>query len=156
MSKLKIVIQEELFISSVTTSLVLPLFLDCGGVYFPCNHWTDFVDILNMWSYTLIRHVDEKEAEFILYFMDGPYRLDVIKDREMKLTIQCVNFRGTELVELTVQCEYIELLEAVYKAVNKFSKILYERNMHKNRFEATYNQSLLTSKELKAVINQIR
>ena len=152
MNELKIVIQEEIFTSNITTNLVLPLFLESDGTYFPNKQWTDFADILNMWTYTLLKHIGKKEAKFILYFMDGPYRLDVTKDKEMKVTIQCINFRNEELTEQTIQCDYVDLLTAVYKAVNKFNKILYDKEMHIGRFEAIYKQSLIASKELKVTI----
>ena len=94
MNELKIVIQEEIFTTNITTNLVLSLFLDYDGTYFPNKQWADFADILNMWTYTLLKHNGENEAKFILYFMDGLYRLDVTKDKEMKVTIQCINFRN--------------------------------------------------------------
>jgi len=88
--------------------------------------------------------------------MDGPYRLDVTKDKEMKTTIQCINFRNKELTEQTIQCDYVDLLIAVYKAVNKFSKILYGKEMHIGRYENVYKQSLITSKELKVAIGRFK
>ncbi len=57
-----------------------------------------------------------------------------------------------ELTEQTIQCDYVDLLIAVYKTVNKFSKILYGKEMHIDRYENVYKQSLITSKELKAAI----
>jgi hypothetical protein len=156
MNELKIVIQDEIFISNITTNLVLPLYLDYDGTYFPNNQWTDFADILNMWTYKLLKHIREDESKFILYFMDGPYRLDVTKDKEMKITIQCINFRNKELTEQTIQCDYVDLLIAVYKAVNQFSKILYDKKMHTGRFEDVYKQSLITSKELKVTIGVLQ
>ena len=57
-----------------------------------------------------------------------------------------------ELTEQTIQCDYVDLLIAVYKTVNKFSKILYGKEMHIGRYENVYKQSLITSKELKAAI----
>lgn len=156
MSEIKIVIQDKIFTSNDTTNLVLPLFLDYDGIYFPGNQWTDFADILNMWANTLLQQIGENESKFILYFMDGPYRLDVTKDREMKLTIRCVNFRDVELIELAIQCEYVDLLKAVYKAVNKFSRILYDQEMHQDKYKVVYKQSLITSKELKAAIDRLQ
>lgn len=154
MNELKIIIEEEMFTSNVTKNIVLPLFLEYDGTYFPDKHWTDFADVLNMWTYALIGHIREDESKFKLYFMDGPYRLDVTKDKEMKTTIQCINFRNKELTERTIQCHYADLLIAVYKAVKKFSKILYDKKMNTGRFEDVYKQSLLTSKELKTAIGQ--
>lgn len=156
MNELKIVIQDEIFTSNITTNIVLPLHLDYDGMYFPDKQWTDFADILNMWTYKLLMHIREDESKFILYFMDGPYRLDVTKDKEMKITIRCINFRNKELTEQTIQCDYVDLLIAVYKAVNKFSKILYGKEMHIGRFENIYKQSLIASKELKATIARLQ
>ncbi len=43
-------------------------------------------------------------------------------------------------IEQTIQCDYIDLLTAVYKAVNKFSKILHDKEMQIARFKAvSYN-----------------
>ena len=152
MNELKIVILDEIITSNITTNLVLPLYLDYNGTYFPNNQWTDFVDILNMWTYTLLRHIREDESKFILYFMDGPYRLDVTKNKKMKTTIKCINFRNKELIEQTIQCDYVDLLIAVHKAVKKFSKILYNKKLHTGRFEDVYKQSLIANKELKVAI----
>lgn len=154
MNELKIVIQDEIFTSNNTTNIVLPLYLEYDELYFPDKQWTDFADILNMWTYKLLMHIREDKSKFILYFMDGPYRLDVTKDKEMKITIRCINFRYKELTEQTIQCDYVDLLIAVYKAVKKFSKILYDKKMHIGRFEVVYKQSLIASKELKAAIGR--
>ncbi|MBE5993226.1 MAG: hypothetical protein E7247_12675 [Paenibacillaceae bacterium] len=155
MNELKIVIDEEMFISNITTNIVLPLYLEYDGLCFPNNQWTDFADILNMWSYKLLMYIREDKPKFDLYFMDGPYRLDITKDKEMKIIIRCINFRYKEMIEQTIQCDYIDLLTAVYKAANKFSKILYDKEMHIGRFEAAYKQSLITSKELKAAMSRL-
>ncbi|WP_395546290.1 MULTISPECIES: hypothetical protein [unclassified Lacrimispora] len=90
MIELKTVIQEEIFTSNITTNLVLPLFLDYDVTYFPNKQWTDFADILNMWTYTLLKHYGENEAKFILYFMNGPYRLDVNIKLSINLTKYCM------------------------------------------------------------------
>ncbi len=80
--------------------------------------------------------------------------MEVTKDKDMKVTIQCISFRNEELTEQTIQYDYVDLLTAVYKAVNKFSKILNDKEMHIGRLVAVYKQSLITSKELKVAIGR--
>jgi len=154
MNKLQIIIDGEIYTSEQSTNLVTTLYIDYYGICFPDNQWADFSSVLNMWSCTLLEHSGKSEANFALYFMDGPFRLDVIKDKDMKLTIQCVNCRKDEVVETTISCDYVDLLSAVYHALQKFAKMLHEKDMSQGKYKLAYEQAITTMKALKNLIDK--
>jgi hypothetical protein len=153
MKNLQIIIGNEIHTSNQTTNLVIALHFECDGTCFPDNQWTDFADVLNMWSCTLFEHMEKSEANFTLYFMDGPFRLDVEKNKDTKLTIRCINFRKEEVIEFTINCDFVDLLLALYNAIKKISKMMFDYKMHQGKTEPVYRQFILTGKKLKNAID---
>ena len=151
---MQIVVDGEVFTSEVTTLMVTEFYLEHDGVYFPHYKWTDFTDeLIGMWTYKLFKYRDRKNVSFILYFMDGPYWLDVYKDANMRLEIKCVhNGLHNRSVEFEFQCEYADFLKAIYEATKSLNYLLYKYDLHKGKYEPTFNQTIRTINELKAVI----
>ena len=155
MNELQIVIDGEIFSSNQSANLITKLYLCYRDICFPGDQWTDFVDILNIWSCTLLRHSGESEADFILYFMDGPFRLDVAKDKDMKLTIKCVNFRKEEIIQFIINCDFVELLGALYQATKRVSEMMFENTLIRGKNKSTYKQFILTNNKLKTAIDKL-
>ena len=155
---IRIIIENDIFVSDKGSDLVNTIFyIDYQGKYFPDNQWTDFADVvLQWWTHALIKNKDLCDINFILYFMDGPFRLEVHKGDRMDLTINCINDRTTAFSELTIECSYIEFMSALYDAFKSFSFILYCNEMHKGRFEPVYRQSLITMNEIKEVLASLK
>jgi len=156
MNRLKIIVNGDIHTSIQTTNLATVLYLDYCGKFFPNNQWTDLTyPVLCMWTYNLIRYKDSKDIKFELYFMDGPYRMDVHIDSNMQLTIDCINSTKDEIIELTIKCSYCELVSALNNAFNSFNHVLQYNDLNEGRFEPIYRQSLLCRTELKAVISNV-
>ena len=52
------------------------LCVQSGKCFFPFDDWNDlYLDILNMWMYSLNQFQDTPKATFDMPFMDGPYNL---------------------------------------------------------------------------------
>lgn len=151
---MEFIVGDDIFTSNETVEVVLPLYLAHNGMFFPCEHWTDFASILDMWAYDLLKYSKRKTGKFIMYFMDGPYRLDVTKN-ENNVTIQCVNAHDDETITETISCTYAELLRAVRKASGRVGKALYEKGMHQGRHEPIYKQTIITGNDLRAAIEGI-
>ena len=153
---LDIVIDYDIYTFASPSDLFIDtkFYIDYQGKSFPSNQWTDFTNpILNMWKYNLLEARYSNNVKFSLYFMDGPYRLDVFKDDKMQLTIEAVNSRGSnEVSEFKVQCSYYDFLKSFYEAIKKFNYMLYSKGMNKGKFEDVYNQNIKTMQELKAII----
>ena len=153
MKTFSIIVKADTFTTDYPHIIDTPFYISSQGKVFPDSQWTDFTyPILNDWAYALLRHRDKNESKFSLHFMDGPFRLDVTKDKDMKLTIQCVNFRKEETTELTINCNYVDFLLALYQAIKKTSEIMFNNNIHQGKFESVYKQLNLISKELETVI----
>ena len=121
---------------------------------FPDSKWNDFTNvILNTWLYNLLQVRHLGNHKFSLYFMDGPFRLDIFKDENMKLTIECVNARGViEISEYTFVCDYVEILEALYDAFKSFAYMLSSKDAMIDKFESVFQQTIISMAELKEVI----
>ena len=129
MDKLKIlVIQDEnLFLQDSHDEVFTEFYLSVGDVCFPHIGWTDFTEtVLQWWATEIINMRFAINHSTRLYFMDGPYWLDVFKDDKMELKIGCISFRGKkDVAELTVACSYVEFLQALLKAIEQFMDILH-------------------------------
>lgn len=152
--KLQIIVGGQIDTSEQSTSLVTTLYIDDGGVCFPDHQWTDFTDVLHMGSYTLLKHSGKSKANFVLYFMDGPFRLDVKKEKDRKLTIQCVHFRNEAVVKATISCDYVDLLSAIHRALGNLNRMLREKGMSEGKYKSGYAQTIITMKSLEAVIGK--
>jgi hypothetical protein len=106
-----------------------------------------------MWSYELLNQCGKFKSHFRLSFMDGPFWLYVAKNKEMKLSVECVNDRKDEIVEFTFECDYVDFLTALHQAVRKLIKLIYDNKMHKGKTKSSYKQFVLIGNELKAAID---
>ena len=134
------------------------IYLEHNGVYFPHYKWTDLTDsVIGMWMHHLSVNVDVKDVNFTMYFMDGSYRLDIFKDNNMHMTVNCVSSNTREEnVDLTFQCDYIEFLQALYEANKSLNYLLYKNDLVDGRFKSVYNQTIITKNELKQLIKKLR
>lgn len=65
-----------IFISEDSKNIMTEFYIKCNEVSFPYDNWTDFtIPVLNMWFNNLINNSEIQKLDFILYFMDGPYKL---------------------------------------------------------------------------------
>lgn len=120
---MEIVVGDNVCISGISSQAVLPIYIAHSGQFFPCEGWMDFACILDMWKHSLLQNEDCKAGKFTMYFMDGPYRLDIEKSKN-DLTISCVDFHSIDITQQSISCTYAELLEAVHKASCQLEKVL--------------------------------
>ncbi len=77
---------------------------------FPHIEWTDFpYPVLCMWTENVLRNLDKETAEYTLFFMDGPYRIQVVQHMEDLLLIG-INSRTEDRVEFTAHSTVHDLL----------------------------------------------
>lgn len=149
---MEIIVGADILTSGISSEIVLPIFLVHDGKSFPCEQWTDFASILNMWAYDLLKYVKSQSGRFSLYFMDGPYRLDVTKSGD-NVFIQCIDAHNNT-TKMEIRGTYLKLIEAVRDASYKLGKILYAKGMHQGECESIYKQAVLTGNALRAVGRQ--
>ena len=158
MKELNIIIERKFYTSDISTNIVSRFFIEYQGKCFPNNEWTDFAEpVLGMWTHKLLQNRYSSKNKFKLYFMDGPFWMDVYKDDNMQLSIDCINDRGiNKVIEHTMVCSYYDFLRALYNALKKFNYILYSDAMHKGQYESVYRQNLINIKEIKDVLNSAK
>ncbi len=155
MSKLEIVIGNSIFISEDSDNIVTEFYIKCNGVCFPYDHWTDLtIPVLNMWFNKLINNSESQELEFILYFMDGPYKLDISKDNKMQLKVGCIESRETNRCKYMFECDYYVFLKALYYAFKEINFLLYTYGLHKGRFNTIYSENIVSMKKIKEIIKK--
>ncbi len=156
MSDFRIIINNDLLKYSDSKKIFSTIYITCQEHCFPSSTWTDFTEIvLGMWSHNLIECRYSQNINFEFPFMDGAYRMDVEKDNNMQLTINCINSRGnTEMIELTVQTGYYEVLSSLYDAYKSLNYFLYCNKWHLEKFKNTYNHNIILMNEMKEIIKQ--
>jgi hypothetical protein len=155
MNKLQIIVDGEFYTSSQSKNLIVVLYIDHCGISFPDDQWTDFIDVLNMWTFALVDNIKNENVTFSLPFMDGSFRLDVVKKEDMKITVRCISDSREEIIKYTFECEYIELLWAVYRAIKTVLKKMYDSDMHKGKYGSVYKDYVFVIKKLKTAIDEL-
>lgn len=95
MDNLEIVIEDNIFVTSTNSIIDTSFYIRYNNLCFPNNKWTDFTfPILEEWKCNLIRVKELKNVNFKLFFHDGPFWLEVLKNDKMELKIECINDRS--------------------------------------------------------------
>jgi hypothetical protein len=119
--------EEKYFLPDRFNNVFTEFYLRFDNSCFPCVGWTDFPCIvLQWWANELLkmRYLEKYTAK--LYFMDGPFRLELFKDEKMNLDVYGVNSRGkNEIKELIVKCNYYDFLQALLHAINDLIHTLH-------------------------------
>jgi len=62
--------------------------------------------------------------------------LEVHKNDNVELKIECINDRAIRKTELIAYCGYYEFSQELYNAFKTFAKILYKNNMDKDDYSS--------------------
>lgn len=122
-------------------NVTVTFFLDINGNVFPGEQWTDFaIIVLSWWTKEVIENYHLEHADFVLYFMDGPYRIECSKSGtslrmnfiEDKKEIRII-YTIVESIDSFAH-ELIEVSTILIKSVKKrrFGKINELRNLKKS------------------------
>ena len=153
MNDFRIVVEDDTFISNDSCLINTIFFIEFQGKYFPDKQWTDFApSVLGLWKTSLLQKIENHESNFSLYFIDGPYRLDVKKNNDGHFAIDCVCFRYVDNIQLTIRCNYVDFLRALHQAFESLKGILYKNDIDRDRFDGTYQQVIISMRELDEAI----
>jgi len=115
------------YLSTSHNEVYTTIYLDVDGFCFPNERWFAFTSIILQWwinELVNLRYSENHASK--LYFVDGPFRMDVFKDDNMGLLIKCINSRGVnEIVELKIEYSYVEFLKVLLKATQDILYILH-------------------------------
>ena len=114
MNTLKIIVSDtDVFVSESVLDTVV--YVQIGDTVFPDNQWSDMtLSILSMWTENLIRHKGQKSS-YILYFMDGPYYLEVNQET-YSLLITGISERQDRRIEFSCICSLGDFLSELKSA----------------------------------------
>jgi len=150
---MEIVIEDDVFVTKNTNVVDTKIHIKHNGYCFPSDTWNDFTfPILEEWKNNLLKVKDSNNSSVKLFFHDGPFWLEVYKDDNMKLKVDCINDRTTKNTDLTICCGYYEFLYSIFNAMKTFIKVLYRNNLHEGSFDSVYRQTVLSVNELKGVL----
>lgn len=152
---ISIVIEDSIFVTTNRNLISTTFYIRYNDRVFPNDRWTDFTfPILEEWKNNLVSIRNSNNIKTRLYFHDGPFWLEVEKDKNGKLRTECICDRTVRKSELTIYCEYDEFLECIYSAMKAFLKVLYKNEMQEGEFSSIYRQTVLSIKELKKILKQ--
>lgn len=97
----------------------------CDGVAFPGEGWTDCaLSVIAMWIEDIVRHSRyKKKTTYLLYFMEGPYWLEVQQEGE-ELILSGIEDRKDKEVKFTVSCTVQELRKKLKRTLYKLERII--------------------------------
>ena len=155
MSDFQIVIGTDILVSDYSHNIDTVFFIHYQGKSFPCERWTDFsYPILNTWTNLMLRNTYNDHARYDLFFQDGPYKM-IIRKTLANLEIDCIHL-NQNTIELSFECTFLHFLSALYDAHKTLSNILYQNGLHLGMFKPAYEQTILTTKELKLAIKKLK
>lgn len=119
-----IVVTGDNLSSSEISGIFGTIYVNFGEFLFPSVDWTDFVEsILSMWANELLQHAGHGHTAFTLYFMDGPYQIDVSKSGS-QMTCRCMDHGQAKY---SIVCVYSDFLDSLTNALSLFNQILNEK-----------------------------
>ena len=96
----------------------------CDGVAFPGEGWTDCaLSVIAMWIEDIVRHSGYKKTTYLLYFMEGPYWLEVQQEGE-ELILSGIEERKDKEVKFTVSCTVQEMRKKLKRTLYKLERII--------------------------------
>ena len=114
----------------------LPVHIKYQDQAFPCSDWEDFaVPVIYQWAEELCR----TQAHSTLYFMDGPYRLE-IQNQGNRLRVCGVNYNHIDRVLFEAECTKTELLSELCDACKKLKSIIWD---HRTAFRESACRELM-------------
>ena len=153
---IQIVIDNNIFTYDTSDYVFTGICAFYNGKFFPSVGWNDFTDVLlRTWTHVMLEKRYTRNKTFELYFMDGDYRMIIHKDKDMQLTVNCVEDRGKrEKLELSFKCGYFRFLESLYSATKSFNEILLSNNLTTGKYEPVFRQTILSMNELENAIKE--
>lgn len=106
-------------------NVFMPIHAEYRGQVFPYSDWTDFVvPVIYQW----IEEIRKRNDHYSLYFMDGPYRLDIQRNGN-EFIIRGVNINNPNRVVFEAECFYRELLFQLLNACKSLKNIIWAERM---------------------------
>ena len=114
-----ILFKDDYFCSN--KSITCSFYIDINGHVFPDSQWSDFaLIVLNWWISSVLENCRKENADFVLFFMDGPFYVDCRKRGE-NIIMSCV----TEKTCKAIVCECtLKFDEFVRELINASSAII--------------------------------
>lgn len=130
MNTLKIVVSDsDVFVSESENVIDTVVYVQIGDTVFPDNRWSDMtLSILSMWTENLIRH-EGQVSSYILYFMDGPYYLEINQDINT-LFVTGVSERQNRCIEFSFTCSRRDFLSELKNAFIALKAIINNVDYH--------------------------
>ena len=120
-----IILTDRLFeVFPVSRTIDTGFYVTCDGVAFPDEEWTDdALSIISMWIEDVVRHKGYKKCSYVLYFMDGPYWIEVQQVGE-ELILRGIEDKKDKEIKFTVSCTVQELRKKLQKNLYKLERII--------------------------------
>lgn len=126
MSEFRIQVSDELLdTQQMNSESIFTSFCFCVKEQsFPSSDWTDFAyPALCIWAENVLRLPREGRNKTALYFMDGPFLLDVAQHADL-LTISGKRLEPEATTEISVQCSREGFLRELLRALGCLNSIL--------------------------------
>lgn len=75
-----LIVETETFIARQVGPVTANIWINVNGSEFPKHGWNDFVVVLlGWWATALLRLIHNVTGQETVYFMDGPYAVEIVK-----------------------------------------------------------------------------
>jgi hypothetical protein len=120
---MRIIIEDDYYLGDANIEphlLNCTIYFDFLDFCFPDNQWTDFpFAILCWWIRDIISNRNNEYAEFQLFFMDGPFKVNCIKEGN-NIHMNCLDYDSRSIgVPLKKTIDFREFLRELRNAATR-------------------------------------
>ena len=147
-------VNENFEYSEISGNIYGPFFVMCNACSFPAETWWDFpVSVLHMWSDNIISNLHKKKYTIKLFFMDGPYYIQIKKTIIDNVTIQCYDTHKKKRLICEEVITYKDFIEKIINAIKKTICFLATKHYSVPEKEMLINSLTLLEEYYQLVFN---
>ena len=131
------------------------IYIGLGKTYFPCKDWTDMADsVLFQWIENVLRNRGRDNTHYELFFMDGPYKIDVFQETS-EVILRGTCFRGDNETVFEFKCSYKALVSELLSATKTLQNILKTNPLFSHHFENIVASTCHYEQLLRSAVNSL-
>lgn len=144
---------KEIFSDGQARYIDMIIYIKLGETCFPCKDWTDMAtSVLFQWIENVLRNRGRNNTHYELFFMDGPYKIDVFQ-RNSGVILQGKCFRDSNETLFEFTCSYKALVLELLSATKCLKNILKVNPLFSHHFEDIVTSTDHYEQLLRSAIN---
>lgn len=119
----ELIIKDDFVYYEISRNISSTFYTIANNIAFPNDLWFDLpISVLTMWNENIIKNNNKKKCKFELFFMDGPFFIECLKE-DNNITMKFIHNKKSSLEKFTIQTTFYELKNSVYRGTTQLIKL---------------------------------